>query len=113
MREIKAEDISKTVERLCIQANRELPADVVRAINAASHNEPWKGAAETLRLLGKNMDIAREKQLPVCQDTGMMTPEPMSLMTVGREPKMPEPIMAPIPVAIQPSRPSFFVLSFI
>ena len=71
MREIKAEDISKTVERLCIQANRELPADVVRAINAASHNEPWKGAAETLRLLGKNMDIAREKQLPVCQDTGM------------------------------------------
>jgi fumarate hydratase subunit alpha len=71
MREIKAEDIAKTVERLCVQANRELPADVVRAINAASHTEPWKGAAETLCLLEKNMEIAREKQLPVCQDTGM------------------------------------------
>ena len=35
-------------------------------------------------------------------------PVPISLITVGSEPKIPEPMIAPIPVPIQPRRPIFF-----
>ena len=36
---------------------------------------------------------------------------PMALMPSGRVPKMPAPIMAPMPFAIQPKRPIFFTFS--
>lgn len=71
IREIKAETIAKAVEELCIEANTTLPADVKAALDAAEAAEPWPLAKQTLGLLQKNLCVAGEKDLPICQDTGM------------------------------------------
>ena len=71
MRDISAEKIEEAVARLCVEANRTLPPDVERAIAAAQNSESWPGARGTLGLLRENMRIARQKELPVCQDTGL------------------------------------------
>ena len=71
MRTIRAAAITETVAKLCIQANTHLPADIVAALDAARQSEPWPLARETLGLLWDNLGLAEEKNLPVCQDTGM------------------------------------------
>ncbi len=70
MRIISAKDIETAVADLCVKANRELPPDVERAIDAAKNAETWDGAKSTLGILEQNMRLARAKELPVCQDTG-------------------------------------------
>lgn len=71
MRNIEAKMIEDAVARLCIEANLRLPDDVIAAIHAAEENEPWQSARRSLALLSENVRLAREKTLPVCQDTGM------------------------------------------
>lgn len=71
MRNIDSKVIEDTVARLCIEANLQLPPDVINAIERAEKAEPWDGAKRILSLLGDNVRIASEKTLPVCQDTGM------------------------------------------
>ena len=71
MRTISAAAITDTVARLCVEANIHLPADIRNALDEARKNEPWPLAKETLDLLWKNMEMAGEKNLPICQDTGM------------------------------------------
>lgn len=71
MRIIDSKVIEDTVARLCIEANLQLPPDVINAIERAEKAEPWDGAKRILSLLGDNVRIASEKTLPVCQDTGM------------------------------------------
>jgi fumarate hydratase class I len=53
------------------RASTELPEDVSRAIDRAADEETSPAAAETLRLLLKNAEAAKEGQTPICQDTGM------------------------------------------
>ena len=71
IRELSAAAITDAVERLCIEANTQLPADVKAALDKAEAAEPWPLAKETLCLLQKNLCTAKEKDLPICQDTGM------------------------------------------
>ena len=71
MRTIQAAALTDAVAKLCIQANTHLPEDIVAALDATRQNEPWPLAKETLGLLWENMELAEEKNLPVCQDTGM------------------------------------------
>lgn len=71
IREIEAAAITDAVERLCIQANLCLPGDIRAAEEAAIAAEPWPLARNTLELLRSNLDAAAEKELPICQDTGM------------------------------------------
>lgn len=71
MREISAELIGKEITKLCIEANLRLPEDIQRAMANARETEPWPVAADTLQVLCDNMRVARERTLPVCQDTGM------------------------------------------
>ena len=71
MKTIYADDITRTVARLCIQANRHLPPDVTAALNRARGEEPWPLAKSTLDLLWDNLELADARQLPICQDTGM------------------------------------------
>ena len=71
MRTVKAEEIRETVARLCIEANRQLPADVVNAIDKAQKEETWPTASNTLNILKENMALAKDHALPICQDTGM------------------------------------------
>ena len=71
MKTIPASRNADTVATLCIQANTQLPADVKAALDAAQAAEPWPLAKTTLGLLQKNLVVAAEQNLPICQDTGM------------------------------------------
>ena len=71
MKTISAADLTRTVARLCIQANRRLPPDVAAALDRARGEEPWPLAKSTLDLLWDNLELADTRQLPICQDTGM------------------------------------------
>lgn len=71
IREIDASLITETVARLCVEANRNLPADVCTALHQSAKDEPFAPARELLDLLVRNEAIARQTQMPICQDTGM------------------------------------------
>jgi fumarate hydratase subunit alpha len=71
MREISAKKIIETVKTLCIDANTDLPEDVVEALNRALKNETAPLGREILRQIIKNAEIARKEKLPICQDTGL------------------------------------------
>ena len=71
MRTIPAAAITDAVADLCIKANTRLPDDIVAALDASRAHEPWPLARQTLGLLWDNMGLAEERNLPICQDTGM------------------------------------------
>lgn len=71
MRTVTASAITDTVAALCIQANQTLPDDVSAALARCRRDEPWPLAKATLELLWDNMELAGQRQLPICQDTGM------------------------------------------
>lgn len=71
MRTIPAARITEAVARLCIRANTVLPPDVAAALEACRASEPWPLAGDTLDLLRDNLNRAGERNLPICQDTGM------------------------------------------
>ena len=71
MRTVEASAIRDAVAELCIRANRELPPDVRAALEAAYAAEPWPTAKRSLKILLDNIALAGDKQLPVCQDTGL------------------------------------------
>lgn len=68
---ISSEKISETVARLCIEANRNLPADVCAALARAAEREESQLGRQMLASLEENARIARSEQMPICQDTGM------------------------------------------
>ena len=71
MRNIDAAAVTEAVAELCIRANRELPEDVAAALAAARESEPWPLAKTSLGVLCDNLSLARENELPICQDTGV------------------------------------------
>ena len=71
MRELNASLIAETIARLCVEANRNLPADVCGALHTAAAQEPYAPAKALLDILVRNEAIARDTQMPICQDTGM------------------------------------------
>lgn len=70
MREIRAEDISNTVTRLCQEANYYLPEDVLLAIRNARQREESPRAQQVLDTILENAQLAAQKQMALCQDTG-------------------------------------------
>ena len=70
MKEISENQIRNAVKELFLKANLSLPEDVSAALKKAEEQETWALAKESLCLLEKNLCIACEKQLPICQDTG-------------------------------------------
>ncbi len=71
MREIQVSAITETVARLCVSANRHLPADVQEAITRARAVEKWAPAQEILDRIRENYQIAGNNEVAICQDTGM------------------------------------------
>lgn len=71
MREIEARQITDVIERLCIEANQNLPEDVQKAIRACRACEDWETAQGVLDKIIDNFEIAKAEQVPICQDTGM------------------------------------------
>ena len=71
IRVISAEEITACVERLFVSANKELPKFVTDAIYKAKSCESCERAASVLAILEKNLECAKEHDIPICQDTGM------------------------------------------
>ena len=71
MREIQAQQITNVVERLCIEANEQLPEDIKNAIHRCRACEDWEIAQGVLDQIITNFEIAGEERVPICQDTGM------------------------------------------
>ncbi|WP_029323631.1 fumarate hydratase [Butyrivibrio sp. AE3004] len=71
MREIDVSEISKAVKNLCIDANYRLSSDMENAIQDACDKEKSVLGKQIFKQLQKNLQIAREEDIPICQDTGM------------------------------------------
>ena len=71
MREIQAQQVTDVVERLCIEANEQLPEDIKNAIHRCRACEDWEIAQGVLDQIITNFEIAGEERVPICQDTGM------------------------------------------
>ena len=71
MRIIKAEQVTQSVRRLCIEANCHLTDDLKNCISACRACEPFPVAQGILDQIIENYQIADEHNVPVCQDTGM------------------------------------------
>lgn len=70
MREIDVRWITEKVRELCIKANTELGEDVIEALDQAMEREESPLGLEILKELKENARIAREEDIPICQDTG-------------------------------------------
>ncbi|WP_369298865.1 fumarate hydratase [uncultured Neglectibacter sp.] len=71
MREVNSESIAAAVRQACIDANRELPADLERLVRESPAREESPAGKAILCDLCRNLDAARGMEIPICQDTGM------------------------------------------
>ncbi len=71
MREVYSEDIINAVKDICIKANLYLAPDMEEKINTAESTEKSALGSMVLGQLIENLKIAKEDQIPICQDTGM------------------------------------------
>ena len=81
MRELHVNEIIKALETLFVDANTDLPSDMISAFNDAIDRETCPAGKEVLRELIRNADIAREEKIPLCQDTGLA----VTFLEVGQD----------------------------
>lgn len=71
MREIDAGLIVEKVKQACIDACNLLPDDVLDALKRARELEESPAGIDVIDQLIENARIARDEQVPICQDTGL------------------------------------------
>jgi len=71
MREVNAKQITEVVRKLCIDANLYLGEDVLAALDWGEKMEESPVGKEVFQQLKENARIAREEEVPICQDTGL------------------------------------------
>ncbi|MBR6257698.1 MAG: fumarate hydratase [Lachnospiraceae bacterium] len=71
MREIQTSDIINAVRDMCIEANYGLSDDMRGALDKAAATDSSELGRSILCQLKKNLQIAGDDQIPICQDTGM------------------------------------------
>lgn len=71
MRIIQAQEVIDAVEQMCIDANCIINSDIKSALEEGRKNESSTVAVSVLDDLLENARIAKEKAVPICQDTGM------------------------------------------
>ncbi len=71
MRTVHTDKIKEAIKEMCIEANLVLSADVERRILSAEQEETAELGKKILSQLKENMEIAKEENIPICQDTGM------------------------------------------
>jgi fumarate hydratase subunit alpha len=81
LRLVDAATITATVAELCQKANYELGEDVLEAFKEALDQEISLTGRDVLQQLLENARIAREEQVPMCQDTGFA----VVFLEVGQE----------------------------
>jgi fumarate hydratase subunit alpha len=71
VREIHTDQITETVARLCIESNYYLGEDVLDALRRYREEEISPVGREVLDQILENAEIARDEQMPLCQDCGL------------------------------------------
>jgi fumarate hydratase subunit alpha len=72
MRKIRSNRITRMVKRLAVRANLVLRSDILNALRRALRNEDSPSAKGVIKILIENADIAKKRQIPICQDTGLV-----------------------------------------
>jgi fumarate hydratase subunit alpha len=70
VREIEANAVTEAVRDLCIEANTRLPEDHLAALRKALDEEESDLGHEVLERLLENAEVAHERCIAFCQDTG-------------------------------------------
>jgi fumarate hydratase subunit alpha len=81
LRNIDVKEITTAVSRLSREANFSLPEDVLTALKKAQETEESREGKDVLQQLVENAAIAREEQIPICQDCGVA----MVYLEIGQE----------------------------
>jgi fumarate hydratase subunit alpha len=81
VREINTREITDAVKRLSVEANEQLGEDVLLGFQKALKNEVSPVGKEILEQVIENARLAREEQVPICQDTGLA----VIFLEVGQE----------------------------
>ncbi len=81
MREISTDVITENIKEMCIEANLTLTEDVKGKLDQMEGEETEKLGKQILGQLQENLKIAKEKSIPICQDTGMA----VVFMKIGQE----------------------------
>lgn len=71
MRELNTSEIKGKIKEMFIDMNYELGADVQASLVKSKKTEESPLGNEVLNNLLENLEIAKEKKIPICQDTGM------------------------------------------
>ena len=71
MREINANEITKAIAEMCVEANLTLPCGMRERIEGARKTEESELCRSVLGDIVENIDCAAELGVPICQDTGM------------------------------------------
>ena len=72
MREINVTEITAAVRQACIDANCNMPQDVLNAVEKFKKVEESPIALEVFDKIQQNAKLARDKQVAICQDTGVV-----------------------------------------
>lgn len=70
-RAIKAQEITDTVKKLFMDCNYYIGQDITDALEKAAKSEKSPVGKSVLSQLMENNEIAKNEQIPICQDTGM------------------------------------------
>ena len=70
MRSIDVQRIKDEVKVLCMEANYDIPQDVMNVLKKAQEKEESPTGKEILRQIIENDQIAQRERMPICQDTG-------------------------------------------
>jgi fumarate hydratase subunit alpha len=71
VRNVPAEEITKTIKRLCMEANTVLGDDVIEALRKGYRTEESPVGKHVFSELLENAEIAKTEGIPLCQDTGL------------------------------------------
>jgi fumarate hydratase subunit alpha len=71
VKEIHTDQITDTVARLCIESNYYLGEDVLNVLKEYREAETSPVGREVLDQILENAEIAREEEMPLCQDCGV------------------------------------------
>lgn len=71
MRTIHTDKIIRNIREMCIEANLSLSDDMKCRLKDVEKKEKAPLGRQILCQLNENMQIAKEEQIPICQDTGM------------------------------------------
>jgi len=72
MRELDVKEITQAIKAMCMDANYNLGPDVLNAIKKFEKTEESPLGKEILNQIIKNAEIAHDRQMPLCQDTGLV-----------------------------------------